>query len=252
MSLAMNAAPFDNLDHPPMYLSQSGGTKQKPRNNRTVKLRHGGNQAKISSDNVNSVLSNIHNGTGTEAGSGPSSMNLQSGGSEMGDFTPLEPPVSAGVEQTKSRDETSSNEAVSTPAEYDPNNTGRILPESPISSNNVDYDKYRMYMPDYKKMYGNDVEIDEIAGTTSSNVESSSTLYGPAPPSSNFLNRGGNPHPLANDPLIAKLNHVIHLLEEQKDDKTSRVSEEIILYFFLGIFVIFIVDSFTRLGKYTR
>ena len=56
----------------------------------------------------------------------------------------------------------------------------------------------------------------------------------------------------SSDPLIAKLNHVIHLLEEQKDDKTSRVNEEILLYLFLGIFVIFIVDSFTRLGKYTR
>lgn len=54
------------------------------------------------------------------------------------------------------------------------------------------------------------------------------------------------------DPILAKLNHVIHLLEEQQDDKTSHVTEEIILYFLLGVFVIFIVDSFTRLGKYTR
>ena len=252
MSLAMNAAPFDNLDHPPMYLSPSGGTKQKPRNNRTVKLRHGGNHAKISSDNVNHVLSSIHNGTGTEAGSGPASGPFQSGGSEMGDFTPLEPPVSVGVEQTKSREEPPPSEAVSTQAEYNPNDTGKILPESPISSNNVDYDKYRMYMPDYKKMYGNDIEIDEMAGAVSSKVDSTTTLYGPAPPSTNFQGGSGNHYPLANDPLIAKLNHVIHLLEEQKDDKTSRVSEEIILYFFLGIFVIFIVDSFTRLGKYTR
>jgi hypothetical protein len=247
MSLAMNAAPFDNIDHPPMYLSSSGGSRQKHKNNKTVKLRHG-SQSKISSDNVNAVLSSIHNGSGTEAGSG----GLHSGGNEMGDFTPIEPPVSMGVEQTKERQETPPNDSVSTQAEYDPNETGHILPESPISSNNVDYDKYRMYMPDYKQMYGDAVEVDELATNTQTNAGFASTVYGPAPPSTNFPNRNGNVFPLANDPLIAKLNHVIHLLEEQKDDKTSRVSEEIMLYFFLGIFVIFIVDSFTRLGKYTR
>jgi hypothetical protein len=42
------------------------------------------------------------------------------------------------------------------------------------------------------------------------------------------------------------------LLEEQQDEKTSHVTEEVILYSFLGIFMIFIVDSFSRVGKYTR
>jgi hypothetical protein len=28
--------------------------------------------------------------------------------------------------------------------------------------------------------------------------------------------------------------------------------EEVILYSFLGVFIIFIVDSFARVGKYTR
>ena len=54
------------------------------------------------------------------------------------------------------------------------------------------------------------------------------------------------------DQLLDKLNYMIHLLEEQKDDKTGHVIEEVILYSFLGIFIIFIVDSFARAGKYTR
>ena len=37
---------------------------------------------------------------------------------------------------------------------------------------------------------------------------------------------------------------MIHLLEEQQGDKTNNIAEELILYLFLGIFVIFIVDSF--------
>jgi hypothetical protein len=58
---------------------------------------------------------------------------------------------------------------------------------------------------------------------------------------------GGN-----KDQLLEKLNYMIHLLEEQRDDKTGHVTEEIILYSFLGVFMIFIVDSFARAGKYIR
>ena len=41
-----------------------------------------------------------------------------------------------------------------------------------------------------------------------------------------------------------------HLLEEQHDEKVN-ITEEI-LYSFLGVFVIFIVDSFVKVGKYIR
>ena len=54
------------------------------------------------------------------------------------------------------------------------------------------------------------------------------------------------------DVLIQKLNYMISLLEEQQDEKTSNVTEEVVLYSFLGIFIIFIVDSFARVGKYVR
>lgn len=55
-----------------------------------------------------------------------------------------------------------------------------------------------------------------------------------------------------NNKLIEKINYMIHLLEEQKFEKTANITEEFILYTFLGVFVIFIVDSFTRTGKYVR
>ena len=51
---------------------------------------------------------------------------------------------------------------------------------------------------------------------------------------------------------MTKLNYMIHLLEENKDEKTNNVTEELVLYMFLGVFVIFVVDSFARAGKYTR
>jgi hypothetical protein len=55
-----------------------------------------------------------------------------------------------------------------------------------------------------------------------------------------------------NDEFIEKLNYIIHLLEEQHSERTEHVMEELVLYCFLGVFIIFIVDSFARAGKYTR
>jgi len=49
-----------------------------------------------------------------------------------------------------------------------------------------------------------------------------------------------------NAALIEKLNYIIHMLEEKKDEKTGHVIEELVLYCFLGIFIIFIVDTFTH------
>jgi hypothetical protein len=61
-----------------------------------------------------------------------------------------------------------------------------------------------------------------------------------------------SPNGVGKDELLTKLNQIIYLLEEQQDEKTGNVTEELILYSFLGIFIIFIVDSFARAGKYVR
>ena len=63
---------------------------------------------------------------------------------------------------------------------------------------------------------------------------------------------GSNISEINKDELMAKLDHILHLLEEQQDEKTGHVTEELILYSFLGIFIIFVVDSFARAGKYVR
>ena len=49
-----------------------------------------------------------------------------------------------------------------------------------------------------------------------------------------------------NAALIEKLNYIIHMLEEKKDEKTGHVIEELVLYCFLGVFIIFVIDTFTR------
>jgi len=58
--------------------------------------------------------------------------------------------------------------------------------------------------------------------------------------------------PMTDNKVLEKINYMIHLLEEQQHEKTNNITEEFILYTFLGVFIIFIVDSFSRSGKYTR
>ena len=52
--------------------------------------------------------------------------------------------------------------------------------------------------------------------------------------------------------LVDKIDYMIHLLEEQKDEKTGQDMEEIVMYGFLGVFVLFVLDSFVKTGKYYR
>ena len=67
-----------------------------------------------------------------------------------------------------------------------------------------------------------------------------------------YANMGTLSSSSSNDNSMEKINYMIHLLEEQQMEKTANITEEFILYIFLGVFVIFTVDSFTRVGKYVR
>ena len=42
------------------------------------------------------------------------------------------------------------------------------------------------------------------------------------------------------------------MMETQKNDNVQYLTEEIILYGFFGVFIIYVIDSFTRVGKYVR
>ena len=55
-----------------------------------------------------------------------------------------------------------------------------------------------------------------------------------------------------NENLTEKLNYMIHLLEESQEQKTEHVIEEMLLYVGLGVFVIYVMDSFVKIGKYQK
>ena len=90
-----------------------------------------------------------------------------------------------------------------------------------------------------------------INGTNGTNVTNGKPSFSPEVrnSSNSSINSGIN---YGNDLLLTKLNYMINLLENQQDERTHNVTEEVVLYSFLGVFIIFVVDSFARVGKYIR
>ena len=54
------------------------------------------------------------------------------------------------------------------------------------------------------------------------------------------------------DKVIDRLNYMTQMLEALQMEKTNHVTEEFVLYSLLGVFMIYIVDGFSRGGKYIR
>ena len=89
----------------------------------------------------------------------------------------------------------------------------------------------------------NDITLDSLSSYTKS-YESGGILGKPY-----YSQKSANE---PNGVILQKLNNITNILEDLKLEKTSNITEELILYSFLGIFVIFVVDSFARVGKYHR
>lgn len=62
-----------------------------------------------------------------------------------------------------------------------------------------------------------------------------------------FSNIGGG-----DSKLLDKINYMIHMLENMEAEKTANITEEFVLYSFTGIFIIFVLDTFLKTGKYVR
>jgi len=67
-----------------------------------------------------------------------------------------------------------------------------------------------------------------------------------------LLINGGTPNKETPNEMLRKLNSILEMFEDQKEIKTGQKNEEIVLYCFLGVFVIYIMDSFVNIGKYSR
>jgi hypothetical protein len=233
--LAMSAAPIDN-DNSQIQQYETPINKKRQNHNKTQKYRQPSSD--FNPQKVNSVLQSIHNSTPDDDDLGnynPKGTAVSAKHSD--DFKPINPfefpakPVSMGAERKKQEGmSTMEDNLVPQPADDDDLKLQEL--QSAFMNDAQVREYYRKLVPNYNH---------------SNKSENNKNYY--SSESSNFSAVSSND---SNQVLIEKLNYMINLLEEQQDQKTGSVTEEVVLYSFLGVFIIFVVDSFTKVGKYTR
>ena len=223
--LAMSAAPIDNDNN--QY--ETPINKKRQNNNKTQKYRQ--SSSDFDHQKVNSVLHSIHNNSPDDDDLGnynPKGTAVTAKHSE--NFKPMNPfefpekPVSMGGERKQI-------EGMSNIPQPTDNEDLKLQELQSAFLNDAQVrDYYRKLVPNY--------QLKETQNKSENNK--------------NYYSSGQTSNNDCNQVLIEKLNYMINLLEEQQDQKTESVTEEVVLYSFLGVFIIFIVDSFTKVGKYTR
>lgn len=127
-------------------------------------------------------------------------------------------------------------------ASFKPISENPLLPKAPTAASFKEY---------FTQKNPESVPVPTTSGDSYSNYNS---IYQSQKTSPYYARMGlGNSATSGDDnKLMEKINYLIHLLEEQQAEKTNYVTEEFLLYGFLGIFMIFVVDSFSKAGKYVR
>ena len=226
MSLAMFAAPFNENSNIESMTDDSDNIMNKKRqtHNKTQKRYPKEN---FDTEKVNSVLEKIHSNSKTD--------DDDDGG--LGNFNPPPKPQSAGVNKTVATENmmnmTNNNSVMF-------NTLGRAPQPNYENTDKLDLNDY--------SNYGNSASIEDY-------YKKVLPGYNPnrQPINKPYYNIGNQiAETPSQDVLLQKLNYMISLLEDQQDEKTNNVTEEVVLYSFLGIFIIFVVDSFARAGKYVR
>lgn len=226
MSLAMFAASID--DNSNITLPNNSDNSDNIINQK----RHKRTQRKypkienFDTDKVNSVLQKIHN-------------NPDDGDDNMGDFNMLPPPESVGVSRTIPNNQQKKESFSSMEIPLGNKFVGKAPSPNYENTDNLDLNNYNNY--------GDSKTIEEYYKNVIPGYRNQVNR-----PYYNSINKQDNQQYVDQDILIQKLNYMISLLEDQQDEKTSNVTEEVVLYSFLGIFIIFIADTFVRAGKYVR
>lgn len=233
-NLALSAATFDNEE------PKNTGILQK-RKNRTHKNMNNMTDKSYYSNKVNDVLSKIHNQIYSEG--------LEEMDDSYGNFEPISrpTPMKTGKKELEEFSQMTNNpqnvlSQMDNVPSYKATKYEELSQQTPNS-------QYQYPYPDYEKhIQSNPNSYYRRADNTSSQTNQNITLD--AFPMVNDISYNG--YDKNNKLLMEKLNYMIHLLEEKNDEKTNNVMEEVILYSFLGIFIIFLIDSFNHLGRYKR
>ena len=222
--LAFNASPYNESSN---NIVVDDIEKKRQQRNTTIKKR-----PEINSK-VKTMLNTINDNDNVE---------IHNEGGNMADFNP--PPLSVSTTPNKNGPET-----YATPPWHEqtmPIQNNNPVNNNPVNNNPVNNNPVNNNPVNNTTNY-KDAPVGVEAFNNLPNTYSSDYTKQYVPYYNQMSQGNGN-----KDQLLEKLNYMIHLLEDQKDEKTGHIMEELILYSFLGVFMIFIVDSFARAGKYVR
>jgi hypothetical protein len=236
----LNPAPFDSDENENDDLIK----RKRVSHNRTQK-RHA--KEPVFTEKVNKVLESIYKNE--------EPVGDEEDESNLADFAPPPPPTSIGSERRANTD--SKREAMQSLGSFSIAAQNQYVAGLGKQPEPIDeFDEGDVH--DFQKNYGDNQSVDEFYKKYVPNyANANATMNFGSKPYNNSMPSPAveNQIPVklsGNDSVVAKLNYMIHLLEEKQDERTNNVTEEVVLYSFLGIFIIFIVDSFSRIGKYTR
>ena len=233
-NLALSAATFDNEE------PKNGGILQRRKNKTYKNTNNMAADKSYYSNKVNDVLSKIHDQIYSD--------NAEEMDDTYGNFEPISRPtpmktgkkeIENFTQMTGNSQNVSSqmnNVPIYNASKYD-QSLGTNIPQYPYP----DYEKHIKSNPNSHYRRADDTLVQ-------SNPSSSIPLD--AFPMVNDISYNG--YDKNNKLLMEKLNYMIHLLEETHDEQTNNVLEEVILYSFLGIFIIFLIDNFIKVGRYVR
>jgi hypothetical protein len=231
-NLALSAATFDNEEPKSQSIFQK-------RKNKTHKNVNNMTEKSYYSNKVNDVLSKIHSQIYSD--------NVDELDDTYGSFEPISRPT--------------------------PMKTGNKEVEefSQMTSNPQNVMSQMDSVPSYKPVVYD--QLNQTYSPSPPQMKTQAPITNPYPEYGQHTQSNPNPYyqrttkldafPMVNDVsyngydqnnklLMEKLNYMIHLLEETHDEQTNNVLEEVILYSFLGIFIIFLIDNFIKVGRYVR
>lgn len=220
----MFAAPFnDNNNDNDNYIN-----KKRVTHNKTQKRYP---KEGFNSDKVNSILEKIHEQPINDE-------------DNLGDFIPPPQPQSSGVQRTITNEQ----------LQIAHNNNNKNSLNSVFAPQPNNENENNLDLNNYKNNYGDEKSAEEYYKNMMANYNLNAYPHSQNRNNKQYYTTALNnmADHSTNDILLKKINYMINLLEEQQDERTNNVTEEVILYSFLGIFIIFIADSFAKIGKYVR
>jgi hypothetical protein len=213
-----SSSSINSLEEPEEYTSQEGNWKSTQNFQDTNTAHNGQLTGTIDMTNRQERVNNLVNHI--------NALSIDNDGNNLADFKPLSHPVVSSKKPESGKEMEMIQPPVYFPAVENSRMNVSTGGQPTFSANNMNNDKNS----DYRSVYQPPSKIPVYGG------------YG------NMVSN----LPKNDDRMMDRINYMIHLLEEQVNEKTNNVLEEFVMFSLVGVFLIYVLDSFSRSGRYTR